>query len=69
MEAFIFRNTESPLIPQDTYIKSFRSPIVLLSTHLLYSWMICSGKNNWKVTVTRKKELGLSRLERGQESV
>lgn len=58
METFIFLNTESLLIPQfwDTHIKSFKSRIVLLSTHLLHSHMSCSGKNNWKVTVTRKED-------------
>lgn len=70
METFIILDTESMLIPQFwyTHIKLFRSLIVLLSTHLLYSWMSCSGKNNWKVTVTRKEELGSSRVEKEQES-
>lgn len=66
MGTFIFVNTESLLIPQNTYIKSFRAPIMLLSTHLLHSWMSCSGKN-WKVTDTKKEELGLSREEKRQE--
>lgn len=66
MGTFIFVNTESLLIPQNTYIKSFRAPIMLLSTHLLHSRMSCSGKN-WKVTATKKEESELSRVERGQE--
>lgn len=66
MGTFIFLNTESLLIPQNTYIKSFRAPIMPLSTHLLHSQMSCSGKN-WKVTDTKEEEFGLSRAERGQE--
>lgn len=47
----------------------FRSPIVLPSIHLLHSWVSYSGKSNWKVTVTREEELGLSRIQRRQEFI
>jgi len=68
METFIFLNMESLPIPQDAYFKSCRSPITLLSTHLFHFQMSCSGRNHWKVTGTRKEELGLSRVEKRQES-